>query len=140
MTTATAAVRTHQGSCHCGTVRFEAELDLSTGSRCNCSICTKIPTVNAITRPDGLRITAGESELATYAWGGRTATRYFCRRCGTHCFLRGDLPELGGAYASVSVSALDDVDPNLLTLVHWDGRHDNWGAGPRATPWLIFAA
>ena len=34
--------RIYHGSCHCGAVRFECELDLAEGtSKCNCSICTK---------------------------------------------------------------------------------------------------
>jgi len=57
--------------------------------------------------------------------------------CGTHCFARGVLEQLGGAYVSVNVNALDDVDPGIMKPIFWDGRHNNWQAGPRETPWPI---
>jgi len=35
--------KTYHGSCHCGAVRFECELDLAEDtSKCNCSIYTKM--------------------------------------------------------------------------------------------------
>ena len=30
-----------EGGCHCGRVRFRAQVDLELLSQCNCSICTK---------------------------------------------------------------------------------------------------
>lgn len=131
----------HPGSCHCGAVRFEAALDLSQSpSKCNCSICTKANNLSAIAKPDAFRLLEGEVHLGSYAWGGKTATRFFCKHCGIHVFARGHLPELGGDYVSVNVNTLDDVDPNTLSAVHWDGRHNNWHAGPRPEPWPMFAA
>jgi hypothetical protein len=61
-------------------------------------------------------------------------------RCGVHCFGRGHLVELGGDYVSVNLNCLDDVDPNQLSVVYWDGRHNNWIAGQRPAPWPISQA
>lgn len=132
---------THQGSCHCGAIRFEVVADLGSGAaRCNCSICTKIASVGIIVAPEALRSLTPEADLAFYEWGAKVGRRYFCRICGIHTFSRGSLPELGGAYASVNLNTLDDVDPALLTIRYWDGRHNNWYAGMRETPWPIFEA
>jgi len=90
-------------------------------------------------KPEGLRILAGERDLSFYEWGAKTAKRYFCNRCGVSCFSRGYLEQLGGDYVCVSFNALDDVDPADVKTVYWDGRHDNWQAGSRDTPWPIRA-
>lgn len=63
------------------------------------------------------------------------APRYLVARA----FGKGNLPELGGAYVSVNVLCLDDVDPSTLAVVHWNGRHDNWHVGPRDRPWPVHA-
>lgn len=127
----------HTGSCHCGAVKFEVELDASKGSRCNCTVCTKIAGVGAIVKPHELVVLTSDEHLSTYVCGP-VATRYFCKHCGVHCFSRGHLPEVGGDYAGVYMNTLDDVDPATIALTYWDGRHNNWEAGPRATPYPIF--
>ncbi len=63
--------------------------------------------------------------------------RFFCNTCGVYCFGRGHLEQLGGDFVSVNLNCLDDVELARLTVVHWDGRHDNWQVGPRATPWPV---
>ncbi len=65
--------------------------------------------------------------------------RYFCKHCGVHVFGRGDVPELGGAFASVNVDCLDDVELSFLKVGYWDGRHDNWQAGLRERPWPMLS-
>ncbi|MFV8753158.1 GFA family protein [Nannocystaceae bacterium ST9] len=127
----------HRGSCHCGAVRFTVELAPTQASRCNCTICTKTSITGCIVKPDAFTLNEGESSLSTYVWGSEMSKRYFCSRCGIHCFGRGHLAELGGDFVSVNVNCLDDIDVGTLSPIHWDGRHDNWEAGPRSTPWPI---
>jgi hypothetical protein len=130
--------RKHSGSCHCGAVRFEVVADLGAGgSRCNCSICNKVGTLGAIVKPDAFKLLAGEEHLSTYEWGAKISKRFFCKHCGIHCFGRGYLAEVGGAYVSVSYNCLDGVELGDLKVAYWDGRHDNWYAGTRDTPWPI---
>jgi hypothetical protein len=134
------AATAYRGSCHCGAIRFELWADLGGGAtRCNCTICTKIGARGIIVAPEALRSLTPEGELSFYEWGGKVARRYFCKVCGIHTFSRGYLAELGGAFASVNLNTLDDIDPALLRIGHWDGRHDNWQAGLRDAPWPIFA-
>jgi hypothetical protein len=131
--------KTHTGSCHCGAARFEIDLDLQgKATRCNCSICTKTMATGASAKPGDLRVLTPKSELATYTITP-VATRYFCPKCGVHLFGEGDIPEMGGAFVSVNVNALDDVDVGQLQITHWDGRHDNWHAGTKDHPWPITA-
>ncbi|MFZ5895092.1 MAG: GFA family protein [Myxococcota bacterium] len=132
-------IATHVGSCHCGKVRFEVELDASKGAaRCNCSVCSKIANTGVIVKPGAFRLLAGEEALSQYEWGGRISQRYFCKHCGVHCFARGHLDVLGGEYVSVNCNCLDDADIASWNVLYWDGRHNNWAAGARPQPWPIF--
>lgn len=142
--TKTASIRPagtpHQGGCHCGAVRFEVTLTPDfKGSRCNCSICAKTASTGTIVKPEAFRLLSGGAELSSYVWGGRVSTRYFCKRCGIHCYGAGYLEQIGGDFVSVNLNCLDDIDTNTLEVVYWDGRHDNWMAGPRSTPWPVMA-
>jgi hypothetical protein len=129
--------RRHAGGCHCGAVRYEVTVDASHGGRCNCSICTKVAQLGAMVKPAAFRLVSGEESISKYVWGGKISTRHFCKHCGVHCFGAGHLAELGGDFVSVNLNTLDDIDPSDVEVVNWDGRHDNWQAGPRPTPWPI---
>jgi hypothetical protein len=131
----------HVGSCHCGAVRFEFELDASKpAGRCNCTICTKTSQLGTIVKPQAFALLQGEESLSFYEWGGKTARRFFCKHCGIHCFGRGHLPQLGGDYVSVNLNSVDDLELMDLPVVYWDGRHNNWEAGPRSRPWATHRA
>jgi hypothetical protein len=130
-----------RGSCHCGAVKFEVTLDLKSGvSRCNCTICTKLGITGSIVKPAAFTLVSGdEAAMGMYEWGAKVGKRFFCKTCGVHVYGRGHLEQLGGDYVSINANCLDDVDVNTLSTVYWDGRHNNWAAGPRPSPWPIFA-
>jgi hypothetical protein len=131
-------MKKHTGGCHCGKVRYEVELDATKGGgRCNCSICTKVAQTGAMVKPDAFKLMSGKDSVGTYSWGAKSSTRYFCKECGIHCYGAGFLEVLGGDFVSVNLNTLDDVDLADAKIIYWDGRHDNWMAGPRNTPWPI---
>jgi hypothetical protein len=136
--TISSGVRTYQGSCHCKAVRYSVNIDLSKGgSRCNCSVCSRIQQTTGIVKPADFKLLAGEQDLTAYQWAGRTGTRYFCKHCGVTCYGPGFLEQLGGDYVSVNLNTLEDVELTAIPVVHFDGRHNNWMAGPRPTPWPV---
>jgi hypothetical protein len=132
--------KTYHGSCHCGRVRFEADIDLLAGSgRCNCSICTKKRNWGVSIKPADFRLISGEGDLGDYRFGSGRNHHRFCKTCGIATFGDGDIEEIGGAYVSVSVACLDDVTPDELGQVpirYMDGRDNNWWSPPKVTSYL----
>jgi len=130
-------LKTYRGGCHCGAVRFEADLDLSQGTgKCNCSICTKIRNWGITIKPDAFRLISGADDLSDYQFGSKSAHHLFCRHCGVRSFGRGNIAEIGGEYVSVQLAALDDATPAELTeapVKYFNGRDNDWWHAPAET-------
>jgi hypothetical protein len=124
--------KTYAGSCHCGAVRFEAEIDLSKGSnRCNCSICSKARSWFVLVRPDCFRWIAGADTQTEYQWtpAGRPGPNLhyrFCKTCGVRTAGSGEYVPGGDPFYFIAVASLDDADADELSnsIRYVDGRHD----------------
>jgi hypothetical protein len=125
--------KTYAGSCHCGAVRFEADLDLDEPTfRCNCSVCRRTRFWPAVATPEGFRLLQGEPELTEYRFGGGRNQHFFCRRCGVRPFGVGNDTPIG-RMVGVNVGCLDDLDDEALAripVIRVDGRHDRWDRAP----------
>lgn len=125
---------THTGSCHCGAVRFEAELDLEADSyRCNCSICRRTRFWVAVVRPEGFRLLAGEQELTEYLFNTRKNQHFFCRHCGVRPFGVGNDTPIG-QMIGINIGCLEGLSEEQLARIpiHYvDGLNDRWDQAPR---------
>ena len=129
-------VKTFHGSCLCGAVKFECDLDLAAGSmRCSCAFCMKARFWVAFAKGDAFRLLQGQDALADYQRTTPTQPTpflhfYFCKTCGVRTFTYGPASErLGEAFHAVNLASLDDVTDEELaaTPIHFaDGRHNDW--------------
>lgn len=137
------SVQTYMGSCHCGAIRFQTELDLDAGSnRCNCSYCAKARAWFAFAKgAERFRLLASPG-VSEYSWTppgqpGPHLTFTFCRTCGVRTYARGNLASLGGVFHAISVPALE-LSPEEFAAIPIrylngrDGRYDEAPAHPHA--------
>lgn len=130
----------HHGSCFCGDVKFEVECDPSQGSRCNCTLCTRLGAVGSIVKPAAFKLLSDPSKVASFTRTPEIGNRFYCARCHTYCYGEGHLEVLGGDFVSVNLNCVEGFDETRATIIHWDGRHDNWSAGPRPSRWPVDAS
>jgi hypothetical protein len=132
-------MKTYSGSCHCGAIRFEADIELGHGTiRCNCSFCRKIRCWAAMVKPASFRLIAGQTALAEYQFGSKTERHFFCKHCGVRPFGHGNSPRFGAFYG-VSIHCLDGLsadDLANLPITYVDGANDTWDASPPLTAHL----
>lgn len=133
--------KTYHGSCHCGALKYEAELDLSKGTyRCNCSYCRKTRNWIVMTQPDKVTVTTSQAALAIYKVTPESPNDFaFCSRCGVRMWTSGFHDELGGDFLNLAVATLDGATADELDAapVSWiDGLHDDWMSPPARTSHL----
>ena len=113
-------VKTYQGGCHCGAVRFAVDLDMEQVISCNCSHCSAKGLILTFTR-DGFRLESGEDALTTYLFNKKHIRHLFCRHCGVQSFSRGKTPD-GQDMVAVNVRCLEGVDIAALNPTPVNGK------------------
>ncbi|QIK79367.1 GFA family protein [Sphingomonas piscis] len=97
----------HQGSCHCGAVRFVVAWTIDELTTCDCSLCVARNALMAKVPEASLTLTQGEDLLTEYRWNTKVARHYFCSRCGIYVFHR-------------KRAAPDHFGVNIFTLAGFD--------------------
>lgn len=110
------------GGCHCGAVRFEADVPREvTVLDCNCSICAKIGFRHLIAPHENFRLLRGQEALTSYRFGTGAAEHLFCAHCGVKSFYQ---PRSHPDAWSINLNALDDASSLDISFERFDGR--NW--------------
>ena len=110
------------GSCHCGAVRFEAQVERSSESQiCNCSICRMCGFQHLIVPASRFNLISGEDQLREYRFKSRTARHLFCGVCGVKSFY---VPRSNPDGISLNVRCLEFPPGSHVEFSEFDGR--NW--------------
>ncbi|MBK8011502.1 MAG: GFA family protein [Deltaproteobacteria bacterium] len=112
-------LRTYDGSCHCGAVRFSLKTEtITTGVRCNCSICVRKGAVmsSKYFEPHEVEEISGTENLSAYRCSDKVMDHVFCKTCGIYPF-----HEWQGTYR-VNLGCIDGLDVFDLEIELIDGK------------------
>jgi hypothetical protein len=79
------------GSCHCGAIEFEAEVDPARVTICHCTACQNLTgtayRVTVAASAAGFRLTRGSPRTyVKVADSGNRRAQVFCAECGSHLY------------------------------------------------------
>ena len=86
------------GACHCGAIRYEAEVDPNAVSVCHCSDCQSLTgaayRISVEAAPGSFRLRAGTPRIyEKTADSGRVREQAFCGNCGSPIYATSPGPE-----------------------------------------------
>lgn len=116
----TNSLKTYQGQCHCGAVRFEFSAPETVDvTDCNCSLCRMTGYEHVFVEEADLRFLSGRDQLVSYKFGTKTADHLFCGTCGIKPLYR---PRSHPGAWSVNARCVDGL--SVARRIGFDGQ--NW--------------
>jgi hypothetical protein len=113
--------KSYSGSCHCGAVAYDVDLDVSGALKCNCSICEKLGAVWAFAPRTQFKLKSGEGALGDYQFGKKHLHHRHCTKCGIETFAEGAMPD-GTPTVGINLRCIDGMEVDKLSPKLWDGR------------------
>jgi len=122
-----------KGGCHCGAVRFEAELPEPPvpALDCNCSVCSKTGFMHVMVPHSDFELITGRDALSSYRFGTGAAEHLFCKTCGVKSFHQ---PRSHPDSWSLNAYCFDE--PVELEIERFDGK--NWEEAIKELPGEAF--
>ncbi len=114
-------MKKYTGSCHCGKVKYEVEMNLKNAISCNCSVCMKRGSLLDFVPESQFTLLSGENDLADYMFAKKVIHHHFCKTCGILPFGKGAAPD-GTKVVAINLRCLDGFDLKDVTIQEYDGR------------------
>ncbi len=109
------------GSCHCGSVQFEADANIENVNACNCSMCHRKGTLLTFIPATSFDLVKGESNLTNYQFHKKQIHHLFCKTCGVTSFAQGAMPD-GTKMIALNVRCLEGFDIDSVPTNKIDGK------------------
>lgn len=114
------AVARYTGSCQCGAVAYEVDVDISTPIACNCSRCRRLGSLLAFAPRSAFTLLRGEGATTGYQFNKHVIHHLFCTTCGIQSYAIGTAPD-GTGMVAINVNCLDGVEARSLDFRAFDG-------------------
>jgi len=114
-------MKTYDGGCHCGRVRYQVSTNLEPVLSCNCSICRKRGYLLTFVPRAQFKLLLGDHDQTDYQFNKKVVHHLFCTSCGISSFGTGTGPG-GVEMVAINVRCLDGVDVDALSITPFDGK------------------
>jgi hypothetical protein len=124
------------GSCHCGAIHYEADVDPTVMRVCHCADCQTFSgsafRISIRAMPGSLQVQGTPRTYTKTADSGRASEQAFCEHCGTHLF--GTVPGSEPRICSIRVGTIHQRHQLRPVEQIWARSQLPWVADLAAVP------